>query len=157
MGTPNLGIADADRAKIAEGLAHLLADSYTLYLKTHKYHWNVTGPNFSGLHSLFETQYDEMNAAQDDIAERIRMLDTTVPAGLKAFGQQTGIADGDHNAKVHAMLQDLIDGHQAVIASLKTALEVAQDAGDEASADLVIGRLQAHDKHVWMLKATLKA
>lgn len=144
-------------SNLSSALQQVLADTVALTLKTQNYHWNVTGPNFSSLHALFESQYNEISDAQDEIAERIRMLDVYVPAGLKAFGQQTSIADGDHHAKAHAMLQDLIDGHQTVIASLKTALAVAQDAGDEATADVAIGRLQAHDKHVWMLKATLKA
>ena len=144
-------------SNLSSALQQVLADTAALTLKTQNYHWNVTGPNFSSLHSLFESQYNEMNAALDEIAERIRTLNVRVPAGLKAFGMQTTVLDGDHKAKASVMLNDLVDGHQTVVKALNTALEVAESAGDEASVDVLIGRIQVHDKHLWMLKSTLES
>ena len=149
------GPSAKDRKAVAEQLSKLLADTYALYLKTHGYHWNVSGPNFSQLHALFMTQYTEMWTAIDEVAERIRALGELAPQGYGAFGNLSSIKDGDPSKNAEGMLKDLIAGQEAVIATLYAALPVAQEAGDEVSASLISDRLTAHEKHAWMLRSSL--
>lgn len=151
----NTGPSAKDRKAVAEGLSKLLADSYAVYLKTHGYHWNVRGPNFSQLHSLFMAQYTEMWTAIDEVAERIRALGELAPQGYGAFGNLSAIKDGDPTKNAEAMLKDLIESHETLIATLYAALPAAQEAGDEVSASLISDRLTAHEKHVWMLRSSL--
>jgi starvation-inducible DNA-binding protein len=142
--------------KVAQELAKVLADTFTIYQKTHGYHWNVTGPTFRGLHLLFEEQYNEIWTSVDEIAERIRALNATAPMGASAMGNLTSIKDGDPNATAEEMLKDLAADHATVVATLKAAVKAAEDAGDVSSADLATTRLTAHEKHLWMINATLK-
>ncbi len=136
---------------IAAGLARLLADTYAVYLKTHGYHWNVRGPAFASLHTLFMTQYTEMWTAIDEIAERIRALGELAPQGYGAFGNLSSIRDGDPEKDSQAMLKELIADHETLIATAKAAREGA----DDVTAAVIDARVQAHEKHAWMLRASL--
>ena len=149
------GITAKDRAAVAQGLSKALADTYALYLKTHGYHWNVRGPNFSSLHALFMDQYTEQWAALDTLAERIRALGELAPQSGSAFGNLTSIKDGDPEKDWEGMVGELAKDHEAVIATLRDVLETGEKAGDDASVDLATQRLAAHEKHAWMLRATL--
>ena len=142
--------------KVAQELSKVLADSFTIYQKTHGYHWNVTGPTFRGLHLLFEEQYNEIWTSIDEIAERIRALGATAPMGTGAMGNLTSIKDGDPNATAEEMLKDLAADHATVVATLKAAVKAAEAAGDVSTADLCTTRLTAHEKHLWMISATLR-
>ncbi|WP_337185168.1 Dps family protein [Phenylobacterium sp.] len=144
-------MADAKQEKVAAGLSKLLADTYAVYLKTHGYHWNVRGPNFSSLHSLFMTHYTEMWGAIDVIAERIRALGALAPQGYAAFGKLSDIKDGDPAKSAEAMLKELLADHEALIASAKAAREDA----DDVTAAVIDDRIDAHQKHAWMIRATL--
>ena len=137
--------------KIADGLSRLLADTYAVYLKTHGYHWNVRGPNFASLHTLFMTQYTEMWNAIDLVAERIRALGELAPQGYGAFGKLSGIQDGDPSKSADAMLQELLADHATLIATAKAAREGA----DDVTAAVIDARIDAHQKHAWMIRATL--
>ncbi|MEM9963915.1 MAG: Dps family protein [Asticcacaulis sp.] len=143
--------------KVAHELSKVLADTFTLYQKTHGYHWNVRGPSFRSLHLLFEEQYNEIWTSVDDIAERIRALGAIAPQGTGALGNLTSIKDGDPTGTADDFLKDLKSGHETVIATLKNLVEVAEEAGDVSTADLATQRLTAHEKHLWMIKATLDA
>ena len=143
--------------KVAHELSKVLADTFTLYQKTHGYHWNVRGPTFRSLHLLFEEQYNEIWTSVDDIAERIRALGAIAPQGVSALGNLTSIKDGDPSGSSEDMLKDLKAGHETVIATLKNLVEVSEEAGDVSTADLATQRLTAHEKHLWMIKATLEA
>ena len=136
---------------IAAGLSKLLADSYGVYLKTHGYHWNVRGMSFAALHTLFMTQYTEIWTAIDEIAERIRALGEAAPQGYGAFADLSAIRDGDPRANAEAMLQELIGDHATLIATAKAAREGA----DDVTAAVIDARVQAHEKHLWMLRASL--
>jgi starvation-inducible DNA-binding protein len=151
----DIGIPTDRRAAIAEGLSRLLADSYTLYLKTHNYHWNVTGPMFQTLHTMFMTQYTELGLAVDDIAERIRALGEYAPQGPSAFANLTSITEGKPEAEALEMLKELLGDHETLISTARAAIEVSDAAGDEATTDLLTQRLAAHEKAGWMLRATL--
>ena len=151
----NTGLAPEDRGEVAASLTKVLADSYALYLKTHGYHWNVRGANFSELHALFMGQYTEMWTALDELAERIRALGEFAPQGYSAFANLTGIKDGDPEKESPAMLKELLDDHGTVIGSLRAGISVAEDAKDATSVDLLTQRLAAHEKHAWMIRATL--
>lgn len=137
--------------QIATALSRLLADTYAVYLKTHGYHWNVRGPNFSSLHTLFMTQYTEMWTAIDLVAERIRALGEAAPQGYAAFGKLSAIQDGDPARSADAMLQELLADHQTLIATAKAAREGA----DDVTAAVIDARIDAHQKHAWMIRATL--
>ncbi len=151
----NTGLSAKQRSEIAASLNKVLADSYALYLKTHGYHWNVRGPNFQSLHVLLEGQYQEEWAALDTIAERIRALGELAPQGYAAFGNLSSIKDGNPENEWEAMLSELKADNETVIRTLRDAFPTADDAGDEATADLLTQRLQAHEKHAWMLRSTL--
>ena len=138
---------------VVKALEQALADTYTLALKTQNYHWNVVGPNFVGLHNLFEEHYTDGYAAADELAERIRALGAAAPGGLRAFQEITKIADAKEGVDAKAMIDDLIDSHAAVVATLKTGVDVAENADDPATADMLTGRVTAHDKAAWMLRS----
>jgi len=150
------GISEQDRAAIAEGLGRLLADSYTLYLKTHNFHWNVTGPMFNTLHSMFETQYDELALAVDEIAERIRALGHPAPGSYAAFAELTSIAEARDVPKATEMLRQLVAGQEAVVRTARTVFPIAEAAGDQPTADLLTRRMELHEKNAWMLRSMIE-
>jgi starvation-inducible DNA-binding protein len=150
------GISKKDRAAIAGGLGHLLADTYTLYLKTHNFHWNVTGPMFQTLHLMFETQYNELWLATDLIAERIRSLGYPAPGTYAQFGKLSSIKEPDGVPKAREMIKQLVSGHEAVTKTARAMFPLADKAGDEATADLLTQRIQLHEKTAWMLRALLE-
>lgn len=151
----DIGIPETDRLAVAEGLKKLLADTYTLYLKTHGYHWNVTGPMFHTLHEMFMIQYTELWQAVDLIAERIRSVGVMAPAGYDDFAKLTEISPDNGVPKATDMLRALVTGHETVIKTGRALLPIAEKAGDEVTADLVTQRLQIHEKTAWMLRSLL--
>ena len=151
--TIDIGIPEAQRVAIADELAKVLADTYTLYLKTHNYHWNVTGPMFNTLHLMFETQYTELWAADDLIAERIRSLGEFAPGSYAQFAELTSIAEADGIPTAEDMVRDLVKGHEAVARTARAAFAVADDANDQPTADLLTQRLEVHEKTAWMLRS----
>ena len=157
MNEPNLGIADIDRLKIADGLSHLLADTYSLYLKTHRYHWNVTGPMFQTLHLMFETQYNELALAVDAVAERIRSLGYEAPGSYKAYAKLSSIEETDHVPEATDMIRLLVKGHEAVTRTARKVFPAADKASDESTADLLTQRLHVHEKTAWMLRSLLQS
>jgi len=152
----NIGINESDRLDIATGLSRLLADSYTLYLKTHYYHWNVTGPMFNTLHLMFETQYNELALAVDLIAERIRALGVYAPGMYLEFAKLTVIAEDTDVPKAQEMIKNLVAGQEAVVRTARSLFSVVEKANDEASADLLTQRIQLHEKTAWMLRSLLE-
>lgn len=138
---------------VVKALEQALADTYALALKTQNYHWNVEAPTFFGLHKLFEEQYDDAHAAVDDLAERIRALGAFAPGGFRVFQEISGIADAKNGLDARAMIDDLIAGHATLAGTLKAGIEAAEKADDPATADMLTGRLAAHDKHAWMLRS----
>jgi starvation-inducible DNA-binding protein len=151
----NLGIPDAQRRAIADGLSHLLADTYTLYLKTHNFHWNVTGPQFNSLHLMFETQYTELALAVDLIAERIRALGEPAPGSYSAYAKLSSIAEADGVPSATEMVRILAEDQLAVVRTARAVFPLADAAHDEPTADLLTQRMQVHEKTAWMLRATL--
>lgn len=151
----NTGLTPEDRGMVAASLTKVLADSYALYLKTHGYHWNVRGANFSELHAFFMQQYTELWTALDELAERIRALGEFAPQGYSALANLTGLKDGDPERDAMAMVRELLEDHETVIASLRHGVQVGEEAGDPTTVDLLTQRLAAHEKHAWMLRATL--
>lgn len=152
----DIGIKEQDRKNIAQGLSHLLADTYTLYLKTHYFHWNVTGPMFNTLHLMFETQYNELALAVDAIAERIRALDVYAPGTYRDFAKLTSIKETESVPKAQDMIAELVAGHEAVCRTARSVFPSADAASDEATADLLTQRLQIHEKTAWMLRSLLE-
>ncbi len=152
----NIGIDDKARLEIAESLKNLLADTYTLYLQTHNFHWNVTGINFRELHLMFEEQYNELAEAVDDIAERIRTLDVAAPATYKEFAKLSAIKEVEGVPSAKDMVDLLTKGHEQVIRTARKVLALAEDAGDESTSSLVSDRMREHEKIAWMLRATNK-
>lgn len=155
VGSINIGISDADRQKLSEGLSRLLADTYTLYLKTHYFHWNVTGPHFTSLHTMFETQYTELAVAVDDIAERIRALGFVAPGSYKEFAKLTSIPESEGVPDALSMVRQLVEGQETVIRTAREFFPVTEAASDEPTADLLTQRLQVHEKTAWMLRSIL--
>jgi starvation-inducible DNA-binding protein len=151
----NIGFSETDRANVAEGLSKVLADTYGVYLKTHGYHWNVTGPTFPALHTLFAGQYREQWEALDDIAERIRSLGELAPQSYSAFSNLSAIKDGYASLDSEAMVADLMHDHETVLTTIRGVFKIAEAVGDQATMDLLNARTAAHDKHAWMLRATL--
>ena len=154
-----IGISDKDREVVSRALSAVLADTYTLYLKTHGYHWNVMGPHFQTLHVMFEAQYTELWAAVDEVAERIRALGFPAPCGYRAFEGLSRIdSDDGANSVLSAreMVASLLGGHEVLVRGLREAQRVAASVGDEASADLLVQRLQASEKVAWMLRSFLE-
>ncbi|WP_174873583.1 Dps family protein [Vogesella oryzae] len=152
----DIGISAQDRARIAEGLSRLLADSYTLYLKTHFFHWNVTGPMFQTLHLMFETQYNELALAVNQIAERIRALDHIAPGSYGDYARLTSIAESQGVPKAQDMIRELVQGHETVCRTARSLFPLADAASDEPTADLLTQRLQVHEKTAWMLRSLLE-
>lgn len=151
----DIGISEKNRTKVADGLSRLLADSYTLYLKTHKFHWNVTGPMFQTLHLMFETQYNELALAVDSIAERIRALGFYAPGSYAEFAKLASIKETEGVPKAEEMIRLLVDGQEAVVRTARSVFPIAEKAGDEATADLLTQRIQLHEKTAWMLRSLL--
>lgn len=152
----DIGIDDKDRKQPAEALSHLLADSYTLYLKTHNFHWNVTGPMFQTLHLMFEQQYTELAVAVDAIAERIRSLGHPAPGSYAAFSRLAGVKDSDGIPKAMEMVGILVNDHETVIRTARNVVTAAETASDQATSDLATQRLQIHEKTAWMLRSLLE-
>jgi starvation-inducible DNA-binding protein len=152
----DIGIEPEDREAIAASLAKLLADSYTLYLKTHNFHWNVTGPMFNTLHLMFEQQYTELALAVDQIAERIRALGPPAPGSYEQFARLTSVKEETGLPNAHEMLRQLVDGQETVARTARRAFPVAEEAGDQATMDLLTQRLQVHEKTAWMLRSLLE-
>ncbi len=151
----SLGISNEHREKIAAGLSGLLADSYTLYLKTHNFHWNVEGPLFNTLHLMFETQYTELALAVDQIAERIRALGIKAPGSYSEFGKLTSIDEADGSESAEEMIRQLVLGQEAVVRTARAVFPTADEANDEPTADLLTQRMQIHEKNAWMLRSML--
>lgn len=154
MSTIDIGIAEHDRLAVADGLKVLLADSYTLYLMTHNFHWNVTGPQFRELHLMFEEHYTELSTAVDEIAERIRTLGVYAPGTYKAFATLSNIAEVDDIPAAMDMVTILTKAHEQVVKTCREVLKLAQDSEDESTAALVGDRMSVHEKTAWMLRAT---
>jgi starvation-inducible DNA-binding protein len=154
---PNIGIDEKDRAAITEGLGRLLADTYTLYLTTHNFHWNVTGPMFNTLHAMFMTQYTELWTAVDPIAERIRSLGHPAPGSYAQFGKLSSLKDAPATPpKALEMVRILVEGHEAVARTARSIFPLADKAGDEPTADLLTQRLTVHEQTAWMLRSLLE-
>jgi starvation-inducible DNA-binding protein len=145
-----------DNEKVIEALSGLLADSYTLYLKTHNYHWNVTGPMFTTLHTLFETEYTDLALAVDEIAERIRSLGARAPGSFSEFAKLAAVKEATGSPSATEMLEDLVADQAAVVGSAKRVVEAAEATGDQASADLGTRRIDVHEKNAWMLSSHLE-
>jgi starvation-inducible DNA-binding protein len=155
----DIGINTSDRKKIADGLSRFLADSYTLYLKTHNFHWNVTGSMFNALHTMFETQYTEQWTALDEIAERIRALGFNAPGSYREFVALSSIPEEPgltNSADWHEMVRQLVVGNEAVCRTARKVLDIADDADDAPTEDLLTQRLQTHEKYAWMLRSLLQ-
>lgn len=153
----DIGINKKDRAKIADGLSRLLADSYTLYLTTHNFHWNVTGPMFNTLHTMFMGQYTELWNATDPIAERIRALGHPAPGSYAAFGKLSSLPDAPATPpKALEMVRILVEGHEAVARTARGMLDLVDDADDEPTTDLLTQRLTVHEQTAWMLRSLLE-
>ncbi len=150
-----IGLTEQQRADISGSLAHLLADSYTLYIKTHNYHWNVTGPQFHSLHALFEEHYTELATAVDEIAERIRALGHFAPGSYKAFSQLTSIEEEEGHPAAEQMVRNLVVAHETVARTARNAFGPADEAGDEPTCDLLTQRMNFHEKTAWMLRSLL--
>ncbi len=154
-GTLDIGIPADKLTDITDGLARLLADTYTLYLKTHNYHWNVTGPQFNTLHTMFETQYTELATAVDDIAERIRALGAWAPGSYSEFARLASIKEADGIPSADAMVAELAADQAAVVRTARSVFPAADEASDEPTADLLTQRMQVHEKTAWMLRAMI--
>lgn len=151
----DIGIEEKDRKAISEALGRLLADTYTLYLKTHNFHWNVTGPMFNTLHLMFEQQYTEMALAVDGIAERIRALGEFAPGSYSVFGKLTRVEEATDVPDAEEMMRQLVKGHETIVRTAREAFPRADEAGDEPTCDLLTQRMQVHEKTAWMLRSML--
>ncbi len=150
---PEIGIKQADLTEITSGLGQILADTFLLYAKTHGYHWNVTGPHFRSLHLMFEEQYQQLFAAADELAERMRALGAGAPGSLTEFLELATIKDNVPETDAMAMVRNLAADHETVARLIRPLVEVAEDAGDGATADLFNARLAAHEQTAWMLRS----
>ncbi len=151
----NIGIDESTRKDIAAGLSRLLADSYVLFLKTHNYHWNVTGPMFNSLHMMFEQQYTELFTAVDEIAERIRSLGEFAPGSFHRFNQLSQIQEEQETPDADTMIRNLIAGQEAVVKTAREVVKIADAANDEPTLDLLTQRMQVHEKTAWMLRSLI--
>ncbi|MBZ6379543.1 DNA starvation/stationary phase protection protein [Pacificimonas flava] len=152
--TPHIGVNTENRQKVGKELGKVLADSYTLYLKTHNFHWNVRGPHFHALHNLFEEQYTELAAAVDEIAERIRALGVDAPGSYRQFADLNSIDEApDTPPEALAMAEQLAHDHEAVAKTCRATLGIAEEAEDEVSVDMMVERMTVHDKAAWMLRS----
>ncbi|MCS6813766.1 MAG: DNA starvation/stationary phase protection protein [Cyanobacteria bacterium] len=154
--TIDIGIAEADRKNIADGLSRLLADTYTLYLKTHNFHWNVTGPMFQTLHLMFEAQYTELALAVDQIAERIRSLGFPAPGTYRDYAELSSIPETPGVPPAEEMIRQLIAGQEAVVKTARSIFPLVDAVNDEPTADLLTQRMQVHEKTAWMLRSLLE-
>ncbi|NIO42057.1 MAG: DNA starvation/stationary phase protection protein [Burkholderiales bacterium] len=154
--TIDIGINEQDRAAICEGLSRVLADSYTLYLQTHNFHWNVTGPLFNTLHLMFEQQYIELGTAVDEIAERIRALGFPAPGTYRDYAKLTQIKEVIEVPSAEEMIRILVEGQETVVRTAREVFPLADGANDEPSADLLTQRMQVHEKTAWMLRSLLE-
>ena len=152
----DIGLSADERQEISNGLAELLADSYSLYLKTHNYHWNVTGPLFNTLHTMFEEQYTELATAVDEIAERIRALGIRAPGSYSEFSGLTNIKEANGEENAEDMIRALVAGQETVVRTARNACPAADAANDEPTADLLTQRMQTHEKNAWMLRSMLE-
>ena len=152
----NIGMSNEQRETIAKGLSKVLADTYSLYLKTHNYHWNVEGPMFHSLHTMFETQYNELALAVDEIAERIRALGFKAPGSYGEFAKLTSIPDGKNTNDAKTMIKELVDGQETVVRTCRELFPAVDEANDEPTADLLTNRMQTHEKAAWMLRVLLE-
>ncbi len=151
----NIGINEKDRREIAEDLSRLLADTYTLYLKTHNFHWNVTGPMFQTLHLMFEQQYTELAQAVDEIAERIRALGFPAPGSYREFGKLTSIEEDQGELSAQDMIRALVTGQETVVRTARSIFPKVDKSNDEPTADLLTERMNVHEKTAWMLRSLL--
>lgn len=151
----NIGIDEEARRAVISGLEKVLADTYTLYLKTHNFHWNVTGPKFNDFHAMFMGQYTEMWAAVDLIAERIRSLGAFAPGSYSEFARLSSVKEADGVPAAMDMIRELVEGHETLIRTARAALKPADAAGDEVTLDMLTQRLQVHEKTAWMLRSLL--
>ena len=156
MSKINIGIEDKDREQIANGLSLLLADSFTLYMKTHNFHWNVTGPMFQTLHVLFMQQYTELWNSLDLIAERIRSLGHYAPGSFKRFGELSSIEEETGVPSARDMMLQLVAGQEAVARTAREVFKIADAANDQPTADLLTQRMEVHEKNAWMLRALME-
>ena len=152
----DIGITGEDRQAIADGLAKVLADTYTLYLKTHNYHWNVTGPMFQTLHLMFEQQYNELWLAVDMVAERIRALGHVAPGSCQQFAKLSNIGEDEGVPPAMQMIKNLVKGHERVATTARKLFPIAEKANDQPTADLLTQRLQVHEKTAWMLRSLVE-
>jgi len=155
MAQPNTALSNEARERMAQALSRALADSYTLYLKTHNYHWNVEGPHFQALHNLFEEQYKDLANAVDDIAERIRVMGHYAPGSYQAFAKLASVKEETGHPDWKQMVRQLAEDQETVGGTLREAIATAREVDDPASEDLMIGRLETHEKNAWMLRAHL--
>jgi len=156
MSKIDIGIKDKDRRAIAEGLSHVLADTYTLYLKTHNFHWNVTGPMFQTLHLMFETQYNELALAVDLVAERIRALGYPAPGTYGEYAKLSSIKETSGVPKAEKMIELLVEGQEAMVRTARSIFPLVEKVNDEPTADLLTQRMQVHEKTAWMLRSLLE-
>ncbi|HEY0834793.1 MAG TPA: Dps family protein [Azospirillum sp.] len=152
----DIGIAENDRKAIAEGLNRVLGDTFALYMKTHGFHWNVTGPMFNTLHTMFMTQYTELWTSLDEIAERIRALGYPAPASFSQFAKLTAIGEETSVPRAEDMIRQLVEGHETVARTARQVFPTAEQANDQPTADLLTQRLQIHEKTAWMLRSMLE-
>lgn len=152
----NIGISQKDRQAVVDGLSRMLADTYTLYLKTHNFHWNVTGPMFQTLHLMFEEQYVELAQAVDLIAERIRSLGSPAPGTYRDFGRLTSIKEPDGVPSAPEMIKQLVEDQELIVREARSMFKAVDEAGDEPTADLLTQRMQVHEKTAWMLRSLLE-
>jgi starvation-inducible DNA-binding protein len=152
----NIGIEPQQREKIALGLSQFLADSYTLYLKTHNFHWNVTGPMFRALHNMFEEQYQDLALAVDDIAERIRTLGCPAPGTYAEFARLSSIPEPEGVLAAQEMVRQLAEDHETVVRTARSLVPTVEEVKDEASLDLIVERMQVHEKTAWMLRSIIR-
>ena len=150
------GIPESDRQEIAEGLSRLLADSYTLYLKTHNFHWNVTGPMFQTLHTMFEEEYTELAMAVDEIAERIRALGHPAPGSYAAYAKLSTVTESEDVPEAKEMVTQLVTAHETVAKTARSIFPAAEAGNDEVTADLLTQRMTVHEKTAWMLRSLLE-
>ncbi|PKR55090.1 Dps family protein [Thalassospira marina] len=152
----DIGINEQNRTDIASGLGRVLADSYALYLKTHNFHWNVTGPMFQTLHTMFEQQYTELATAVDELAERIRSLGAYAPGSFSAYSELSSITEEKGVPAAKEMIKQLVEGHETVIKTARALYPLCDEADDDATADLLTQRIQTHEKTAWMLRSLLE-
>lgn len=153
----NIGIEPKERKQVCKGLSKLLADSYLLYLKTQNYHWNVTGKMFQPLHTLFEGQYTDLAEAVDEIAERIRALGEYAPGSFSAFSKVASIKEENGIPTAEEMIHNLVVGNEAVITTAREIINLCEEAADDVTADLMVERMQVHEKNAWMLRSMIAA